>query len=177
MKKGLKKAYFAGGCFWCLEGPFETLEGVLDVRAGYSGGEGENPKYHNYFRTGHVEAVEVTYDAEKLLFKELLDIYWHQIDPTDGEGQFADRGAHYRPVIFYQNDEEKKEAFESKKKIEKSGRFQAPIRVDILPFKNFWPAEEEHQDYAKKHPERYYFYRIGSGREGFLKKIWKDFKA
>lgn len=170
------KATFAGGCFWCMEPPFEKLPGVLEVVSGYAGGEKKNPTYHEVSAggTGHVEAVQITYDPKRISFEKLLEVYWRQINPTDSGGQFVDRGSQYRPVIFYLNDRQKNLALKSKRDLEQSKRFSKPITVEILPFKNFYPAEDYHQDYYKKNKVRYKFYRWNSGRDQYLETIWKD---
>lgn len=171
----LEKTTFAGGCFWCMEPPFVNLEGVLDVTAGYTGGRVENPTYQQVSSgtTGHYEAVQITYNPAKISYQELLEVYWCHIDPTDSEGQFADRGSQYRTAIFYHNQEQKETAEKSKSKLEKSGKFNDPIVTAILPFKKFYPAEEYHQDYYQKNPSRYQAYKTGSGREDFLEETWK----
>jgi peptide methionine sulfoxide reductase msrA/msrB len=171
-----KTAVFGGGCFWCMEPPFEQLEGVVDVMAGYSGGEEENPTYEQVSsgRTGHIESVRVVYDPEKISFKELLDTFWRYVDPTDPGGQFADRGEHYKTAIFYNNDEEKKIAEQSRKELEASGIFNRPIATALRPAQPFYPAEEYHQDYYKKNVLHYEAYKVGSGRAGFLERTWKD---
>lgn len=170
------KATFAGGCFWCMEPPFEKLPGVLEVVSGYAGGEKKNPTYHEVSAggTGHVEAVQITYDPKQISFDKLLEVYWRQINPTDSGGQFVDRGSQYRPVIFYHNDRQKNLALRSKRDLEQSKRFTKPITVEILPFKNFYPAEDYHQDYYKKNKVRYKFYRWNSGRDQYLETIWKN---
>lgn len=172
----LKKATFAGGCFWCMEPAFEGLDGVVDVMAGYTGGNEKNPTYKEVSsgKTGHVEAVQVLYDPKRISYKSLLDIFWRQIDPTDPGGQFADRGPSYKTVIFYHDEEQKRLAEESKKSLEVSGIFDKPIVTEIRPAGPFYPAEQYHQDYYKKNPIRYKFYRYASGRDGFLKKYWGD---
>lgn len=169
-------AIFGGGCFWCMEPPFEQLDGVIEVKAGYSGGDEENPTYEQVSsgRTGHLEAVEVIYDPDKISYSELLDVYWRQVDPTDPGGQFADRGHHYTTAIFYFNDEQKQQAIESKNALGNSGRFDKPIVTAILPAKDFYPAEEYHQDYYRKNVLRYNMYKKGSGRAGFIERMWKD---
>ena len=173
----LEKATFAGGCFWCMEPAFEKLPGVSDVVSGYTGGTGQNPTYEDYGKKGHVEAIEVTYDSSKISYAELLDVFWRQIDPTDPGGQFADRGPYYRSAIFYRNEEEKKLAEKSKEELGKSGRYDKPIVTEILPASTFYAAEDHHQDYYKKNPLRYKFYRTGSGRDYYLDKVWgKDRK-
>jgi len=171
-----KTAVFGGGCFWCMEPPFEVLEGVVDVKAGYSGGEEKNPSYElvSSGMTGHIESVQVVYDPEKVTFKELLDTFWRYVDPTDPGGQFADRGDHYKTAIFYDSADEKTVAEESKAALEKSGVFDRPVVTAILPLKPFYPAEEYHQDYYKKNSVHYEAYKVGSGRAGFLANIWRD---
>jgi peptide methionine sulfoxide reductase msrA/msrB len=170
----LPTATFAGGCFWCTQADFEKVPGVVKVIAGYTGGHQENPTYQEVSAggTGHVEAVQVAYDPTKVSYKQLLDYFWRHVDPTDPNGQFVDRGPQYRSVIFYHNDEQKREAEESKQELEKSGRFTKPIVTAILPFTKFYPAEEYHQDYYKKNPLRYKFYRWNSGRDQFLARVW-----
>lgn len=175
--ENLKAAYFAGGCFWCMEPPFEKLKGVKEVISGYSGGQIKNPTYKQVSAggTGHLEAVKVVYDPKQLDYETLLEVYWPQIDPTDGHGQFVDQGDSYLPAIFYNNAHEKELAEKSKVLIEKSGRFKKPIQVKIEVFKNFYPAEDYHQDYYKKNPIRYKYYRFRSGRDQFIEKNWKNF--
>jgi len=172
-------AIFAGGCFWCMEPPFEQLNGVLDVISGYTGGDEKDPTYDEVSSgtTGHVEAVKVSYDPERVSYSRLLEVFWMQIDPTDGGGQFVDRGRQYLSAIFYLNDRQKELAERSKKELQDSGRFSAPIVTEVLKAKAFYPAEEYHQDYYKKNPIRYWYYRRGSGRDSFLEKAWgKDAK-
>jgi len=170
----VEKATFAGGCFWCMESPFEDIKGVIAVDAGYAGGTTENPSYEEVSKgaTEHLEAVQVLFDPGKVSYKELLDVFWRQIDPTDSEGQFADRGSQYRTAIFYHSQSQKDAALQSKEALEKSGKFRGPIVTPILAFKNFYKAEDYHQDYYKKNPAHYKSYRKGSGRQGFLEKIW-----
>lgn len=167
------RATFAGGCFWCMEPPFQKLDGVVDVSAGYTGGQGTNPTYENYAQKGHVEAIQVIYDPARVSYEKLLDVFWHQIDPTDAQGQFVDRGAQYRSAIFYHTDEQKRQAEKSKEQLQKSGRFTKPIVTDIIKATPFYPAEDYHQDYAHKNPIRYAWYRSNSGRDRFLKHVWK----
>ena len=169
-----RKAIFAGGCFWCMEPPFEKTPGVLAVVSGYAGGAGPNPNYNDYAEKGHVEVIEVTFDPQKVSYEHLLEIFWRQIDPTDPGGQFVDRGPQYRSVIYYGDDEQKRLAEASKAKLAASGPFQKPIATEILPAGHFYPAEDYHQDYYKTHPVRYKFYRFGSGRDNFIKKAWGD---
>lgn len=170
----LEKATFAGGCFWCMEPPFENIEGVKEVISGYTGGWKQNPTYEEVASgsTGHVEAIEIIYDPAKVTYQTLLDVFWRQIDPTDEGGQFADRGQSYRTAIFYHNDQQRRLAEKSKKALERSGRFKKPIVTEIRPAGKFYKAEDYHQNYHKKNPLRYKSYRSGSGREGFLKKMW-----
>ncbi|AHM58057.1 peptide methionine sulfoxide reductase msrA/msrB (plasmid) [Peptoclostridium acidaminophilum DSM 3953] len=174
--KNYKKAVFAGGCFWCMEGPFERLEGVVEVLAGYTGGKVKNPTYEQVSSgvTGHLEAVLVVYDPMKIGYRELVEVYWRQIDPTDEGGQFADRGSQYKTAIFYYDEEQKSIAQLSKKELDESGRFDRPVATQILPAEEFYPAEEYHQDFYLKNPLRYKDYKSGSGREGFIKKTWED---
>ncbi len=169
-----KKAVFAGGCFWCMEGPFEAEPGVLDVRAGYTGGKTKNPSYGEVSTgsTGHIEAIEITYDPSKVSYERLLEIFWRQIDPTDDTGQFADKGSQYVTAVFYADDAQKKAAEKSKKELEDSGIFKKKIVTKIRPASEFYYAEDYHQDYYKKNPLHYNLYKNGSGRAGFLKKVW-----
>ena len=174
----MAKATFAGGCFWCMVKPFHKYEGVERVISGYTGGHVDNPTYQQVCSetTGHLEAVEITFDPEVISYEELLRIYWRQIDPTDGGGQFNDRGESYRPAIFYHSEEQRAAAEHSKQEVEDSGRFARSIEVDIRPAKTFWEAEDYHQDYYKKNPFRYEMYRVGSGRAKFIKEAWSDRK-
>lgn len=167
-----EKATFAGGCFWCMEPPFEKLKGVEKVTSGYIGGSGENPTYGDYGRKGYVEAVEITYDPSVVSYSKLLDVFWRQIDPTDAKGQFVDRGREYRSAIFYHNDEQKALAEKSKEDLAKSGRLNKPIVTEILKATPFYKAEDYHQDYYKNNPVRYKYYRYRSGRDQFLEKVW-----
>ncbi len=170
-----ERAIFAGGCFWCMVQPFDSLPGIISVTSGYTGGHTDNPTYRQVTsgRTGHTEAVEIVFDPDKISYRELVDIYWRQTDPTDAGGQFADRGDSYRPVIFYNNDLQKKAAEESKKELEQSGKFSDPIVTQIEEAKPFYPAEDYHQDYYKKESAHYKRYSVGSGRAGFIDKTWK----
>ena len=172
--KGLSKATFAGGCFWCTESDFEKIDGVAEVISGYTGGDEENPTYKQVSagRTGHYEAIQVLYDPAKVTYAELLDVFWRHVDPTDNGGQFVDRGPQYRPAIFYHDDEQKMLAEKSKAEMDKSGVFKQPIAAEIIPLKKFYAAEEYHQDYYKKNPFRYKMYRSGSGRDQFIDSIW-----
>ena len=170
----LSKATFAGGCFWCTEADFEKVPGVVKVISGYAGGKKQNPTYEEVSSgtTGHVEAIQVYYDPTRITYEQLLDFFWKHIDPADGEGQFVDRGAQYRSVIFYHDEEQKRLAEKSKKVLQESGKFKKPLVTEIVPFTNFYDAEEYHQDYYKKNSVKYKFYRYGSGRDQFLESTW-----
>lgn len=177
MKNNTEKtasAVFAGGCFWCTESDFEKLPGVVKVISGYTGGHKANPTYKEVSSgtTGHVEAVQVYYYPSEVTYEALLDFFWRHIDPTDAGGQFVDRGEQYRSAIFYHNEEQKRLADESRKALDKSGRFDKPVVTEILPFTEFYEAEEYHQDYYKEHSVKYKFYRYRSGRDQFLEKVW-----
>jgi peptide methionine sulfoxide reductase msrA/msrB len=174
----LELATFAGGCFWCMVKPFDELPGIKQVVSGYTGGHTENPTYEEVCSetTGHAEAVQITFDPEIFPYRKLLDIYWRQIDPTDGGGQFHDRGSSYRPVIFYHSEQQRLEAEASRRELEQSGRFDKPIAVTIEPAGPFYPAEEYHQHYYKKNPLRYKYYSIGSGRVDFIARHWRTDK-
>ncbi|TYS62611.1 peptide-methionine (R)-S-oxide reductase MsrB [Sutcliffiella horikoshii] len=167
-------AIFAGGCFWCMEPPFEKIDGVYEVVSGYTGGDTENPSYDEVSSgtTGHIEAVTVEYDPTMVTYEELLQVFWRQIDPTDDGGQFVDRGEQYTSAIFYQNEEEKLLAEESLKELEETERFDEPIVTPIRPAETFYVAEEYHQDYYQKNSFRYEYYRSRSGRDEFLDKAW-----
>ncbi|NLD08321.1 MAG: peptide-methionine (S)-S-oxide reductase MsrA [Xanthomonadaceae bacterium] len=170
----LERAIFAGGCFWCMVEPFETMEGVESVLSGYTGGHTENPTYETVCMggSGHTEAVEIIFDPSKISYETLLEIYWQQTDPTDAFGQFQDRGESYRPVIFYLNETQQILAEKSKEALANSGIYRDPIVVTIEPAKPFYPAEEYHQAFYKKDPARY---ALSSGlRKAFLKSIWGD---
>ena len=169
-----EKATFAGGCFWCMTPPFEKEKGVIQVVSGYTGGAGSDPTYEDYAQMGHVEAVQVTYDPARIAYAELLDIFWRQIDPTDAGGQFCDRGPQYRSAIFYHTQEQKQAAELSKEKLKISARFNQPIITEIISASTFYPAEGYHQDYYKKNPVQYKFYRFSCGRDRYLKKTWGD---
>jgi peptide methionine sulfoxide reductase msrA/msrB len=171
----LEKATFAGGCFWCMEPPFEKLEGVKEVISGYTGGQKKNPAYEEVSSggTGHLEAVEVVYDPAVVTYERLLDVFWRNIDPTDPGGQFVDRGSQYRSAIFYHSEQQKRLAEASKQKLAKSGIFAKPIVTEIIPASVFYRAEDYHQDYYKKSSIKYKIYRFNSGRDQFLEKTWK----
>ncbi|MGA2400315.1 MAG: peptide-methionine (R)-S-oxide reductase MsrB [Syntrophobacteraceae bacterium] len=168
-------AAFAGGSFWSTQADFEKLRGVIKAVPGYTGGNVENPTYEQVSSgsTGHVEAIQVYYDSDKVSYRELLDYFWMHIDPTDPDGQFVvDRGRQYRSVIFYRDEEQRRLAEETKRELGTSGRFDKPVVTEVVQFTKFYPAEEYHRDYYKKNPLRYGFYRWHSGRDNFLAKIW-----
>ena len=169
-----RTAIFAGGCFWCTESDFEKVDGVIDAISGYTGGKEVNPTYEQVSsgRTGHVEAVQVIYDPTKVSYAQLLDVFWRHVDPTDDGGQFVDRGPQYKSAIFYGNEEEHRLAEATKEKLAASGRFDKPIVTLIEPAGPFYPAEEYHQNYYKKNPIRYKWYRSRSGRDQFLEETW-----
>lgn len=172
----LEKATFAGGCFWCMQPPYDKLKGVVSTTVGYTGGHKKNPTYEEVSSgtTGHAEAVEILYDPTQTTYEELLDLFWHNIDPTTQHGQFADRGTQYRTAIFYHNEEQKRLALASKEALENSGKFARPIVTEIVPASDFYRGEDYHQEYYKKNPTHYGLYKVGSGREAFIKEIWGD---
>jgi len=165
-----KEAIFAGGCFWCMEPPYSFIDGVIDVSAGYTGGDVENPTYEQVTsgRTGHYEAIRIVYDPEKVSYERLLEVFWQNIDPTDSGGQFADRGDHYKTAIFFTDDEQKEIAERSKAQLDASGKFKSPVVTALLPAKKFYKAEGYHQDYKR--------YKIGSGRADFIQSMWGEEK-
>ena len=171
-------AILAGGCFWCMEQPFEDLPGVFQALSGYTGGKKKNPTYKEVARgkTRHVEAVEIHFDPQKISYEDILEIFWRNINPTDNGGQFVDRGAQYRTGIFYKSDEQKKIAEKSKNKLIQSGRFKKPIITPIIKASTFYQAEEYHQDFFKKSYIRYKVYRAGSGRDEYINRLWGDDK-
>lgn len=171
---GQAAATFAGGCFWCTEADFEKLPGVTKAQSGYSGGDEVNPSYEQVAGggTGHIEAVRVIYDPKKISYEQLLAHFWRTVDPTDGGGQFCDRGAQYRTAIFVKSEAERAAALASKQKLEKSGQLKKPVATEILRLSAFYAAEDYHQDYYKKNPLRYNYYRTGCGRERRLQEIW-----
>ena len=174
--ENLAKATFAGGCFWCMQPAFDLQKGVVRTTVGYTGGHVVNPTYEQVVSetTGHREAIQVLYDPQQIAYETLLDIYWHNIDPTQADGQFADRGESYQTAIFYHDEQQKALAEKSKQELAASGRFKGPIMTEIIPAEPFYPAEEYHQKYYKKNPLRYKMYKIGSGREGFLESVWEE---
>ncbi len=169
-----EKATFAGGCFWSAESMFEGLKGVSSVVSGYAGGTVPNPSYEQVSdgNTGHAESVQITYDPAQITYTQLADLYWHNIDPTQVNGSFCDHGRQYRSVIFYADAAQKKVAEASKLQVDKTSKFHGKIAVAIEPFKNFYPAEEYHQDFAERNPERYQAYRTGCGRDRRLMEVW-----
>lgn len=174
--EGIERAIFAGGCFWCMESPFEKIPGVIEVLSGYTGGDKVRPSYKEVSAggTGHTEAVEVYYDPQHVSYQQLLEVFWRQIDPTDAGGQFVDRGNQYRSGVYPLTPQQQRLAEESKRQLAASGRFKQPIVTEIVPAGAFYPAEEYHQDYYKKNPLRYRYYRYGSGRDKFLDRFWGD---
>jgi peptide-methionine (S)-S-oxide reductase len=171
---GSARATFAGGCFWCMEPPFEKVPGVLSATSGYAGGHVKNPSYEQVSAggTGHAEAVQVVYDPGKVTYQQLLDVFWHNVDPLDGGGQFCDRGSQYRSEIFYEGSEQKAAAEASKRRLQESGELPGKIVTEITPLEAFYPAEAYHQDFYKKSPVRYTSYRAGCGRDRRLKQLW-----
>jgi peptide-methionine (S)-S-oxide reductase len=167
-------AIFAGGCFWCMEGPFDAVEGVVSTTSGYTGGHVAKPTYEavSSGTTGHAEAVEITYDPAVVSYEKLLDVFWHNVDPLDAGGQFCDRGSQYRSAIFVADAKERRLAEASKRALEKSGRFQQPIATEIAEAAAFTPAEAYHQDYYRRNPVRYGFYRRSCGRDARLEERW-----
>ncbi|MDQ7005318.1 MAG: peptide-methionine (R)-S-oxide reductase MsrB [Ghiorsea sp.] len=174
---GSEKAIFAGGCFWCMEKPFEKLDGVTSVVSGYSTGKSSSPRYRNYMSGGHLEVVGITFDPKKVSYEKLLDVFWHQINPTDAGGQFVDRGYAYSTGIFYVNGSQRKLAELSKAEMEDSGVFGKPIVTPIKAAQTFYAAEDYHQDYYKKNPVRYWYYRKSSGRDQYLDSVWGKAKG
>jgi peptide-methionine (S)-S-oxide reductase len=173
-KPGLARATFAGGCFWCMEGPFDKLPGVVSTTSGYSGGSVKDPSYEQVSSgaTGHAEAVEIVYDPAKVTYEQLLDVFWKNVDPTDGGGQFCDRGNQYRTAIFAYGEEQQRLAEQSKKDLEASGKIKKKIVTQVLPAGDFYAAEDYHQDYYLRNPVRYKFYRYNCGRDDRLKELW-----
>ena len=170
----LAKATFAGGCFWCMEPPFDKLNGVVSTTSGYTGGEKVEPSYEEVSSggTGHAESVEILYDPAKVSYEQLLDVFWHNIDPTVRDRQFCDTGHQYRTAIFHHDETQKRLAEQSKQALEKSKPFTDPIVTEIVPAGRFYPAEGYHQDYYKKNPVRYKFYRFNCGRDRRLEQLW-----
>lgn len=170
----LETATFAGGCFWCMEPPFDKLDGVVSTTSGYTGGQTKNPSYEEVSSgvTGHAESVQIVFDPAKVSYAQLLDVFWHNIDPLTPNAQFCDHGTQYRTAIFYHGEEQKRLAEASKKALEQSGRFTQPIVTEIVPAGEFYKAEEYHQDYYLNNPVRYKFYRYNCGRDAVLEQRW-----
>jgi len=170
----LEKATFAGGCFWCMEHPFDELPGVISVTSGYTGGHKINPTYEEVSAggTGHAESVQIVYDPAKVTFENLLNVFWHNIDPTAKDRQFCDIGNQYRSGIFYHNEEQRRLALQSKAALEKNKTFKEPVVTEIVQATEFYPAEDYHQHYYKKNPIRYKYYRYSCGRDQRLKELW-----
>lgn len=173
--ENLETATFAGGCFWCIEAAMESQEGVAEAISGYTGGDVENPTYEQVTTgtTGHYEAVQIKYDADKASYKDLVDFFLKQINPTDAEGQFTDRGSSYQTAIFYHTEEQKRLADQALKDLADTGKFDKPIVTKILPAEIFYRAEEYHQDYSQKQAIKYKLYEVGSGRKRFVNNLWK----
>jgi methionine-S-sulfoxide reductase len=171
---GKATAILAGGCFWCIESDFEELDGVIEVVSGYTGGHVDNPTYKQVSagNTGHVESAIITYDPSRLDYKQILEYFFHHIDPTNDQGQFCDYGSQYRPVIFYQDEAQHKIAEETLKEISQNKPFKDPVKVDIIEASKFYPAEDYHQDYYKKNPIRYKYYRFSCGRDSRVEELW-----
>jgi len=176
--KGLAVATFAGGCFWCMQPPFDQVKGVIETRVGYTGGQTTDPCYERVSRgdTGHLEAVQVLYDPAQTSYEILLHTFWRNIDPTQADGQFADRGSQYHTAIFYHDAEQQRLAEASKQALEESGKFKRPVMTSILPAQTFYTAEDYHQSYYEKNSQRYQQYKVGSGRAGFIESVWGDGK-
>jgi peptide-methionine (S)-S-oxide reductase len=173
---GTARATFAGGCFWCMEAPFDKVPGVRSTTSGYAGGTVENPSYRQVSAggTGHAEVVQVVYDPGKVTYEELLEVFWRNVDPLDGGGQFCDRGNQYRSQIFYEGPDQKAAAEASKRRLQESGRLSGRIVTAITPLEAFYPAEEYHQDFYRRNPERYMRYRAGCGRDRRLEELWGE---
>ena len=171
---GVEKATFAGGCFWCMERPFEELPGVISVTSGYTGGQKKSPSYEEVSAggTGHAESVQITYDPAKISYETLLSVFWHNIDPTVQDRQFCDSGHQYRSAVFFHTEEQRRSALKSREGLDKSKPFREPVATEITPAGEFYPAEEYHQHYYKKNPIRYKYYRTACGRDRRLKELW-----
>ena len=169
-------ATFAGGCFWCMEAPFDKLDGVISTTSGYAGGHVANPTYEEVSsgRTGHAESEQIVYDPNVISYSQLLDVFWHNVDPLDAGGQFCDRGNQYRTAIFYENDMQRRLAEASKQALEKSGELPGKIVTEIVPLEHFYPAEDYHQNYYQRNPIRYRYYRASCGRDRRLEELWGD---
>ena len=172
----IEKATFAGGCFWCMEHPFDEIPGVVSVTSGYTGGTKKNPSYEEVSAggTGHAEAIQVIYDPARVSYEKLLNVFWHNIDPTARDRQFCDSGNQYRSEIYYHNEAQHRVALQSKALLEKNKTFKDPVVTEIVQAADFYPAEDYHQDYYRKNPIRYKFYRYRCGRDERLKELWGD---
>ncbi len=172
--EGLSRATFAGGCFWCMEGPFDKLDGVVSTTSGYIGGQTDNPSYPQVSSgsTGHTEAVQIVYDPAQISYEELLDVFWINHDPTESDGQFCDKGSQYRPGVFYHDEDQKRAAEASKADVERTKTFDEPVMTEITLAGTFYPAEDYHQDYYVRNPIRYKMYRYGCGRDRRLQQLW-----
>jgi len=170
------RATFAGGCFWCMEPPFDKVPGVISTTSGYAGGVAPNPTYEQVSAggTGHAEVVQVLFDPEKVSYEQLLEVFWRNVDPLDRGGQFCDRGLQYRSAIFYENEEQKQAALRSRERLEQSGRLPGPVMTGVVPLRAFYPAEEYHQDFYIKNVRKYWSYRAGCGRDERLKELWGE---
>jgi peptide-methionine (S)-S-oxide reductase len=176
ISQGLARATFAGGCFWCMEPPFDKLDGVISTTSGYTGGEQRNPTYQQVAggATTHAEAVEIVYDPSKISYSELLDVFWMNVDPLTRDRQFCDGGKQYRTAIFFHGEAQARLARDTKQQLDDSGRFDQPVVTEIVEATEFWAAEEYHQDYYMKNPIRYKFYRYGCGRDTRLDELWGE---
>ena len=174
--EGRARATFAGGCFWCMEPPFDKVPGVVSTTSGYAGGIVANPTYEQVAAggTGHAEVVQVVFDPGKVSYEHLLEVFWRNVDPLDRGGQFCDRGLQYRSAIFYEGDDQKKAAFASRETLEKSGRLPGPVVTGIVPLRAFHPAEDSHQDYSIKNVRQYWAYRSRCGRDQRLRELWGE---
>lgn len=172
----LRRATFAGGCFWCMEPPYDRLDGVVSTTSGYAGGDVEDPSYEAVAsgRTGHRESMQVVYDPDRVSYEELLEVFWRNVDPTDAGGQFCDRGHQYTTAIYYHDAEQRELAEASKRRLQESGRFEEPIVTPVESLEAFWPAEEYHQDFYREHPVRYKVYRFNCGRDRALNELWGE---
>ena len=175
-KDGREVAIFAGGCFWCMEDPFEQIDGVEEVISGYTGGQRSNPTYSQVSagETEHFEAVIIFFNPKRVSYQELVDVFWHNINPTQADGQFADRGHQYQTALFYLNETQKNDAHTSKNTLSRSKKFDHPIVTEILKGAVFWPAEDDHQNYYKTNTRHYLRYKYGSGRADYIKRVWKN---
>ena len=174
--QGTARATFAGGCFWCMEHPFDELSGVIETTSGYTGGAVENPSYNQVSSgtTGHLESVQIEYDPEQVSYEDLLNVYWRNVDPVDGGGQFCDRGSQYRPAIFYHDADQQQQAEASRQALEDSGILDQAIAAELIEASEFYPAEDYHQNYYQTHPVRYKVYRYACGRDQRLSEVWGE---